>query len=72
MKDKAYNEEFLKARENPFKDIPFKGKSPRLFLPNKLFLISRRIYTIQPSKVYLISRRQYYRMFGKCIYFSTT
>ena len=45
MKDKACNEEFLKARENPFKGIQSKGKSTQLFLPNKLFLTSRRIYT---------------------------
>lgn len=44
-KIKLCNEEFLKARENPFKGIQFKGKSPWLFLPNKLFLTTRSIYT---------------------------
>jgi hypothetical protein len=49
VKDKAFNEEFLKATENLFKaDTQFKGKSPTVLLSNKLFLISRRIYTQAP------------------------
>lgn len=73
MKDKAYNEECLKARENPFKDIQFKGKSPWLFLPNKLFLTSKRIYTIQPSKVYLLylEKTILQNVSKRSIYFST-
>lgn len=33
-KIKLSNKEFLKAKENPFKGIQFKGKSPWLFFPN--------------------------------------
>lgn len=57
-KIKLCNEEFLKARENPFKGIQFKGKAPWLFLPNKLFLTTRSIYTHpNPWSLPLTSRK---------------